>query len=91
MSITSPALFISGVRIASHLETSQRGWPLYRFPQSNRDVEEDEERSYNVEEINEKASSVHGYVVFETEQSAEASLAHNMPLIDGNHVHLVRS
>ncbi|KAF2576655.1 hypothetical protein F2Q70_00002201 [Brassica cretica] len=36
-----------------------------------------------LKQINEKASSVHGYVVFETEQSAEASLAHNMPLIDG--------
>ncbi|CAN7028255.1 unnamed protein product [Brassica oleracea var. botrytis] len=32
-------------------------------------------------QINEKASSVHGYVVFETEQSAEASLAHNMSLV----------
>ncbi|CAN6858813.1 unnamed protein product [Brassica oleracea] len=33
-----------------------------------------------LKQINEKASNVHGYVVFETEQSAEASLAHNMSL-----------
>ncbi|CAH2070745.1 unnamed protein product [Thlaspi arvense] len=39
---------------------------------------------------NEKASSVHAYVVFETEQSAEASLAHNMSLIDGNHIRVDR-
>ncbi|CAN8245811.1 unnamed protein product [Cochlearia groenlandica] len=42
-------------------------------------------------QINEKASSVHAYVVFETEQSAEASLAHNMPMIDGNHIRVDRA
>ncbi|CAN8267256.1 unnamed protein product [Cochlearia groenlandica] len=44
-----------------------------------------------LKQINEKASSVHAYVVFETEQSAEASLAHNMSLIDGNHVRVDRA
>ncbi|EOA13222.1 hypothetical protein CARUB_v10026247mg [Capsella rubella] len=44
-----------------------------------------------LKQINEKASSVHAYVVFETEQSAEASLAHNMSLIAGNHVRVDRA
>ncbi|CAH2046156.1 unnamed protein product, partial [Thlaspi arvense] len=44
-----------------------------------------------LKQINEKASSVHAYVVFETEQSAEASLAHNMSLIDGNHIRVDRA
>ncbi|KAL9282592.1 putative RNA recognition motif domain, nucleotide-binding alpha-beta plait domain superfamily [Arabidopsis thaliana] len=44
-----------------------------------------------LKQINEKASSVHAYVVFETEQSAAASLAHNMSLIDGNHVRVDRA
>ena len=44
-----------------------------------------------LKQINEKASSVHAYVVFETEQSAEASLALNMSLIDGNHVRVDRA
>ncbi|KAG7532433.1 RNA recognition motif domain [Arabidopsis thaliana x Arabidopsis arenosa] len=44
-----------------------------------------------LKQINEKASSVHAYVVFETEKSAEASLAHNMSLIDGNHVRVDRA
>ncbi|XP_010530020.1 PREDICTED: RNA-binding protein 34 [Tarenaya hassleriana] len=37
-------------------------------------------------QINENASSVHAYVVFESEKSAEASLAHNMSLVGGNHI-----
>ncbi|KAL1223776.1 hypothetical protein V5N11_005829 [Cardamine amara subsp. amara] len=44
-----------------------------------------------LKQFNEKASSVHAYVVFETEQSAEASLAHNMSLIDGNHIRVDRA
>ncbi|XP_009101482.1 nucleolar protein 12 [Brassica rapa] len=44
-----------------------------------------------LKQINEKASSVHAYVVFETEQSAEASLALNMSLIDGNHIRVDRA
>ncbi|KAG5411379.1 hypothetical protein IGI04_007698, partial [Brassica rapa subsp. trilocularis] len=35
--------------------------------------------------------SVNAYVVFETEQAAEASLAHNMSLIDGNHIRVDRA
>ncbi|ESQ39831.1 hypothetical protein EUTSA_v10000858mg [Eutrema salsugineum] len=44
-----------------------------------------------LKQLNEKASSVHAYVVFETEQSAEASLALNMSLIDGNHIRVDRA
>ncbi|KAG2283143.1 hypothetical protein Bca52824_054363 [Brassica carinata] len=35
--------------------------------------------------------SVNAYVVFETEEAAEASLAHNMSLIDGNHIRVDRA
>ncbi|GKV10674.1 hypothetical protein SLEP1_g22004 [Rubroshorea leprosula] len=41
--------------------------------------------------INEKADSVHAYVVFKTEQSAEASLAHNMAVVAGNHIRVDRA
>ncbi|KAF3535215.1 hypothetical protein F2Q69_00024020 [Brassica cretica] len=34
---------------------------------------------------------VNAYVVFETEEAAEASLAHNMSLIDGNHIRVDRA
>ncbi|KAF8117173.1 hypothetical protein N665_0012s0177 [Sinapis alba] len=44
-----------------------------------------------LKQINDKASSVNAYVVFETEEAAEASLAHNMSLIDGNHIRVDRA
>ncbi|OMO77333.1 hypothetical protein CCACVL1_15074 [Corchorus capsularis] len=42
-------------------------------------------------QINEKADSVHAYIVFKTEQSAEASLAHNMAVVAGNHIRVDRA
>ncbi|XWS49268.1 hypothetical protein CRYUN_Cryun13aG0149500 [Craigia yunnanensis] len=44
-----------------------------------------------LKQINEKADSVHAYIVFKTEQSAEASLAHNMAVIAGNHIRVDRA
>ncbi|GKV52908.1 hypothetical protein SLEP1_g59461 [Rubroshorea leprosula] len=41
--------------------------------------------------INEKADSVNAYIVFKTEQSAEASLAHNMTVVAGNHIRVDRA
>lgn len=41
--------------------------------------------------INEAADSVHAYIVFKTEQSAEASLAHNMSVVGGNHIRVDRA
>ncbi|KAL8141768.1 hypothetical protein V2J09_014800 [Rumex salicifolius] len=41
--------------------------------------------------INEAVDSVNAYVVFETEESAEASLAHNMALVGGNHIRVDRA
>ncbi|TKY70031.1 RNA-binding protein 34 [Spatholobus suberectus] len=36
--------------------------------------------------INDAADSVHAYIVFKTDQSAQASLSHNMTLVEGNHI-----
>ncbi|RZC28014.1 RNA-binding protein 34-like [Glycine soja] len=41
--------------------------------------------------INDAADSVHAYIVFKTEQSAQASLAHNMSLVEGNHIRVDRA
>ncbi|KAL0446441.1 UNVERIFIED_CONTAM: RNA-binding protein 34 [Sesamum latifolium] len=41
--------------------------------------------------INENGNSVHAYVVFKTEESAQASLAHNMALVGGNHIRVDRA
>lgn len=41
--------------------------------------------------LNEAADSVHAYIVFKTEQSAEASLAHNMSVVGGNHIRVDRA
>nr|KYP38835.1 RNA-binding protein 34 [Cajanus cajan] len=41
--------------------------------------------------INDAADSVHAYVVFKTEQSAQASLSHNMTLVEGNHIRVDRA
>ncbi|KAL0372954.1 UNVERIFIED_CONTAM: RNA-binding protein 34 [Sesamum calycinum] len=41
--------------------------------------------------INENGDSVHAYVVFKTEESAQASLAHNMALVGGNHIRVDRA
>ncbi|KAF6151728.1 hypothetical protein GIB67_002011 [Kingdonia uniflora] len=37
-------------------------------------------------EINESVDSIHAYIVFIDEQSAKASLSHNMAVVGGNHV-----
>lgn len=42
-------------------------------------------------QINDKVDSVHAYVVFNTEQSAQASLAHNMAVVGGNHIRVDRA
>ncbi|XP_027085168.1 uncharacterized protein [Coffea arabica] len=42
-------------------------------------------------QINETADSVHAYVVFKTEESAQASLAHNMAVVSGNHIRVDRA
>ncbi|MBA0861747.1 hypothetical protein Goshw_000431 [Gossypium schwendimanii] len=44
-----------------------------------------------LKQINENADSVHAYIVFKTEQSAEASLANNMAVIAGNHIRVDRA
>ncbi|KAK6146453.1 hypothetical protein DH2020_020322 [Rehmannia glutinosa] len=41
--------------------------------------------------INENVDSVHAYVVFKTEESAQASLAHNMAVVGGNHIRVDRA
>ncbi|KAI3453384.1 hypothetical protein Pfo_010047 [Paulownia fortunei] len=41
--------------------------------------------------INENGDSVHAYVVFKTEASAQASLAHNMAVVGGNHIRVDRA
>ncbi|KAL9246943.1 hypothetical protein vseg_020421 [Gypsophila vaccaria] len=41
--------------------------------------------------LNEMADSVHAYIVFKTEQAAEASLANNMSVIGGNHIRVDRA
>ncbi|CAM8995165.1 unnamed protein product [Rhodiola kirilowii] len=42
-------------------------------------------------QINEKVDSVHAYIVFETEESAQASLKHNMAVFAGNHIRVDRA
>ncbi|XP_057777750.1 uncharacterized protein LOC130996260 [Salvia miltiorrhiza] len=41
--------------------------------------------------INENGNSVNAYVVFKTEESAQASLAHNMAVVAGNHIRVDRA
>ncbi|KAF5932510.1 hypothetical protein HYC85_028681 [Camellia sinensis] len=41
--------------------------------------------------INDAVDSVHAYIVFETEQAAQASLAHNMDAVGGNHIRVDRA
>ncbi|CAJ1931122.1 unnamed protein product [Sphenostylis stenocarpa] len=41
--------------------------------------------------INDAADSVHAYIVFKTEESAQASLSHNMSLVEGNHIRVDRA
>ncbi|KAK7407148.1 hypothetical protein VNO78_08823 [Psophocarpus tetragonolobus] len=41
--------------------------------------------------INDTADSVNAYIVFKTEQSAQDSLAHNMSLVEGNHIRVDRA
>ncbi|KAI8530481.1 hypothetical protein RHMOL_Rhmol11G0062300 [Rhododendron molle] len=41
--------------------------------------------------INDAVDSVHAYIVFKTEQAAEASLAHNMSVVGGNHIRVDRA
>ncbi|KAH6790717.1 RNA-binding family protein [Perilla frutescens var. frutescens] len=42
-------------------------------------------------QINESGDSVHAYVVFKTEESAQASLAYNMAVVGGNHIRVDRA
>lgn len=41
--------------------------------------------------INDAVDSVHAYIVFKTEQAAEASLVHNMSVVGGNHIRVDRA
>ncbi|XP_061361167.1 nucleolar protein 12-like [Gastrolobium bilobum] len=41
--------------------------------------------------INDSADSVHAYIVFKTEESAQASLSHNMTVVEGNHIRVDRA
>ncbi|XP_047341097.1 RNA-binding protein 34 [Impatiens glandulifera] len=41
--------------------------------------------------VNDAIDSVHAYVVFKTEESAQASLAHNMSVVGGNHIRVDRA
>ncbi|KAK3041565.1 hypothetical protein RJ639_000699 [Escallonia herrerae] len=42
-------------------------------------------------QINEAVDSVHAYIVFKTEESAQASLSHNMAVVGGNHIRVDRA
>ncbi|KAL3645553.1 hypothetical protein CASFOL_010733 [Castilleja foliolosa] len=42
-------------------------------------------------QINENGDSVHAYIVSKTEESAQASLAHNMAVVGGNHIRVDRA
>ncbi|XP_050234445.1 nucleolar protein 12 [Mercurialis annua] len=44
-----------------------------------------------LKKINDSADSVHAYIVFNTEQSAEAALVHNMSVVGGNHIRVDRA
>ncbi|KAL1556348.1 RNA-binding protein 34 [Salvia divinorum] len=44
-----------------------------------------------LKKINENGNSVNAYVVFKTEESAQASLAHNMAVVGGNHIRIDRA
>ncbi|KAL6954907.1 hypothetical protein U1Q18_046026 [Sarracenia purpurea var. burkii] len=44
-----------------------------------------------LKKINSAVDSVHAYIVFKTEQSAQASLAHNMAVVGGNHIRVDRA
>ncbi|KAJ6415539.1 hypothetical protein OIU84_004354 [Salix udensis] len=44
-----------------------------------------------LKKFNDNADSVHAYIVFNTEQSAEASLTHNMAMVGGNHIRVDRA
>ncbi|XP_009795952.2 nucleolar protein 12 [Nicotiana sylvestris] len=41
--------------------------------------------------LNDNADSVHAYVVFKSEESAQASLAHNMAVVEGRHIRVDRA
>ncbi|XP_019422478.1 PREDICTED: RNA-binding protein 34-like isoform X2 [Lupinus angustifolius] len=41
--------------------------------------------------INDDGDSVHAYIVFKTEESAQASLSHNMAVVEGNHIRVDRA
>ncbi|VFR02154.1 unnamed protein product [Cuscuta campestris] len=41
--------------------------------------------------FNENADCVHAYIVFKSEDSAQASLAHNMTVVEGNHIRVDRA
>ncbi|GAA0152862.1 translation initiation factor [Lithospermum erythrorhizon] len=42
-------------------------------------------------QINESADSVHAYIVFKTVESAQGALAHNMAVVEGNHIRVDRA
>ncbi|KAJ6703928.1 RNA-BINDING PROTEIN 34 [Salix viminalis] len=44
-----------------------------------------------LKKFNDNADSVHAYIVFNTEQSAEASLTRNMAVVGGNHIRVDRA
>ncbi|KAM7258925.1 hypothetical protein ACFE04_014666 [Oxalis oulophora] len=44
-----------------------------------------------LKQINEGADSVHAYIVFKTEESAQSSLSHNMTVVGGNHIRVDRA
>ncbi|XP_065877227.1 uncharacterized protein [Euphorbia lathyris] len=44
-----------------------------------------------LKKFNDCADSVHAYIVFETEESAVASLSHNMAVVAGNHIRVDRA
>ncbi|CAL0314159.1 unnamed protein product [Lupinus luteus] len=41
--------------------------------------------------LNDDGDSVHAYIVFKTEESAQASLSHNMAVVEGNHIRVDRA
>ncbi|GAB2209359.1 hypothetical protein Droror1_Dr00026570 [Drosera rotundifolia] len=55
------------------------------------DIKKPKKVKITLNQVNETVDSVHAYVVFKMQDSAEASLAHNMALFGGNHIRVDRA
>ncbi|KAL9256672.1 Nucleolar protein 12-like protein [Drosera capensis] len=55
------------------------------------DIKKPKKVQITLNQVNETVDSVHAYVVFKIQDSAEASLAHNMAVFGGNHIRVDRA